>query len=59
MNYLSLEETTDKLDKISERHLSDEDYEVISSAVLYLIKYQEDLVELNDLRDFERYAVNN
>lgn len=59
MNYLSLEETTDKLDKISERYLSDEDYEVISSAVFHLIKYQEDLVELNDLRDFERYAVNN
>lgn len=59
MNYLSLEETTDKLDKISERYLSDEDYEVISSAVFHLIKYQEDLVELEDLRDFERYAVNN
>lgn len=59
MNYLGLEETTDKLNEIANRYLSDEDYEVIISAVHHLIKYQDDLVELEDLRDFERHAINN
>ena len=39
--------------------MSDFQKSCISEAVRMLIQYEYDLVELEDLRDFERYAVNN
>lgn len=39
--------------------MSDFQKSCISEAVKMLIQYEYDLAELEDLRDFERYAVNN
>lgn len=39
--------------------MSDFQKSCISEAVRMLIQYEYDLAELEDLRDFERYAVNN
>ena len=39
--------------------MSDFQKSCISEAVKMLIQYEYDLAELEDLRDFERHAVNN
>lgn len=39
--------------------MSDFQKSCISEAVKMLIQYEYDLAELEDLRDFERYAINN
>lgn len=39
--------------------MSDFQKSCISEAIRMLIEYEYDLAELEDLRDFERYAVNN
>jgi hypothetical protein len=39
--------------------MSDFQKSCISEAVRMLIQYEYDLAELEDLRDFERHAVNN
>ena len=39
--------------------MSDFQKSCISEAVQMLIQYEYDLAELEDLRDFERHAVNN
>lgn len=39
--------------------MSDFQKSCVSEAVRMLIQYEYDLAELEDLRDFERYAVNN
>jgi hypothetical protein len=50
-----LEEIEENLSEV----MSDFQKSCISEAVRMLIQYECDLVELEDLRDFERYAVNN
>ena len=50
-----LEEIEENLSEV----MSDFQKSCISEAVQMLIQYEYDLVELEDLRDFERYAVNN
>ena len=39
--------------------MSDFQKSCVSEAIRMLIEYEYDLAELEDLRDFERYAVNN
>ena len=50
-----LEEIEDQLTDV----MSDFQKSCISEAIGMLIQYEYDLVELDDLRDFERHAVNN
>lgn len=50
-----LEEIEDQLSDV----MSDFQKSCISEAVKMLIQYEYDLVELEDLRDFEWHAVNN
>ena len=39
--------------------MSDFQKSCVSEAIRMLIEYEYDLAELEDLRDFERHAVNN
>lgn len=39
--------------------MSDFQKSCLSEAIHMLIQYEYDLIELEDLRDFERHAVNN
>ena len=49
----------EEIEEQSAETMSDFQKSCISEAINMLIQYEYDLVELEDLRDFERHAVNN